>query len=257
MFNGQTDLLVNPLLQTLSLAINTTLSLFMCLVCGTGFTHTAIGLHLTRAHGICTEASEKKELQELAIQAEIASSYPVIEPTREPRLPFSGLIIHKGFGCPHCPKIGTSKNIFQHLKAAHPEASNLPPEEVQTQVINGGATKTHFRVKPITFNTITTTSSTTNSLLSEAIGFKWQSISPSELPNPRQVSPWLMRTGWYKFTEGHDVEALCKLVSYSKDSEHSGLQALLTLYFDKANQLLDETDELVLQRLNTCDPSKR
>ncbi|KAH7918103.1 hypothetical protein BV22DRAFT_985743, partial [Leucogyrophana mollusca] len=74
----------------------------------------------------------------------------------------------------------------------------------------------------------------------------------------RMVSPWLLTTKWHKHTEGHDVDGLRKLVAFPKGEEPAtrGLTKAVESYYQAATGLLEHTDELVLQRLNSPDPAK-
>jgi hypothetical protein len=79
------------------------------------------------------------------------------------------------------------------------------------------------------------------------------------VPNARLVSPWLMRTGWHLHIQGHSVESLHALVTQHEKKNSPAITMLRTAvhqYFEKATDLLDATDELVLQKLNTSDSDK-
>jgi hypothetical protein len=89
--------------------------------------------------------------------------------------------------------------------------------------------------------------------------FNWRTFSAGNTvtPNSRMISPWLMRVGWHLYVKEHDAQQLCDLVAMPKAPEFPGLQTAIQQYFERATALIEQTDELVLQRLNTADPVKR
>jgi hypothetical protein len=74
----------------------------------------------------------------------------------------------------------------------------------------------------------------------------------------RMVSPWLLTTKWHEHVASHDVMTLRRLVGIPKadDPTLANLADAVDQYFESALVLLDTTDELILQRLNSPDPSK-
>lgn len=74
----------------------------------------------------------------------------------------------------------------------------------------------------------------------------------------RMVSPWLLTTKWHEHVAGHDVATLRKLVEFPKvdDPIMPKIAHGVETYFDGALRLLEVTDELILQRLNSPDPLK-
>ncbi|KAG2126628.1 uncharacterized protein EDB93DRAFT_1096999 [Suillus bovinus] len=74
----------------------------------------------------------------------------------------------------------------------------------------------------------------------------------------RMVSPWLLTTKWHEHVAGYDVAALRMLVALPKADDHTmpNLMQAVEEYFESALVLLDITDELILQRLNSPDPLK-
>jgi hypothetical protein len=75
----------------------------------------------------------------------------------------------------------------------------------------------------------------------------------------RMVSPWLLTTRWHEHMAGKDIQQLCSLVALPKNEDAfiPGLRDAVEAYYEEAITLLDKTGELVLQRLNSPDPTKR
>ncbi|KAJ7922259.1 hypothetical protein B0H13DRAFT_2411755 [Mycena leptocephala] len=103
--------------------------------------------------------------------------------------------------------------------------------------------------------TSTPAATTSNSAVN---GSKISDYRPEELPNPRMITPWLLRNGWaehlHPYRE-HDEE-LRELASLPSEEEFPILQEVVAAYFWKATKLIKKTHEVVLQRLNSADPDK-
>lgn len=75
------------------------------------------------------------------------------------------------------------------------------------------------------------------------------------------IMPWLMTTQWHEYTAatGLNTQTLQSKVAIPKDNDPAmpGLHSLVDVYFQEALALLQSTDELVLQCLNSPDPDKK
>jgi hypothetical protein len=82
-------------------------------------------------------------------------------------------------------------------------------------------------------------------------------IQTSDL-NSCAVAPWLLSTKWpgHLHVDGYDPGELMALVKPLTKWENSRLVDLVHQYFEDATNLIDYTDELTLQHLNTPDPTK-
>lgn len=74
--------------------------------------------------------------------------------------------------------------------------------------------------------------------------------------NARSISPWLLFTGWHVHIQDYETKELLSLISIPKEDEFPGLKNLVRTYMLKATDLMDSTDDLCLQYLNTADPAK-
>ncbi|KAJ6562794.1 hypothetical protein DFH09DRAFT_1478863 [Mycena vulgaris] len=91
---------------------------------------------------------------------------------------------------------------------------------------------------------------------------EWEKHLPANLPNARMISPWLMlmRTGWHEHVQPFkdEIPELRHLVSMpSPGDKMYCLHDRVKEYLTNAMVLLDATDELVLQHLNSPDPDKK
>lgn len=82
----------------------------------------------------------------------------------------------------------------------------------------------------------------------------------SSIPNARFISPFLLRTRWHELVSVvEDVTELRALVAKPDKNDHPELLETLQGYFRFCESLLDQrvTNLLVLQQLNSDDPSKK
>ncbi|KAJ7825006.1 hypothetical protein B0H13DRAFT_1918837 [Mycena leptocephala] len=101
-------------------------------------------------------------------------------------------------------------------------------------------------------------SNPTKSLWDLVLDFVPKKYHAEGLPNPRMTSPWLMRTGWPKHMVSyceHNKE-LMQLVSLPSEDEFPVLREVVASYFSTVTDLIEHTNEVVLQCLNSADPIK-
>lgn len=250
------DLITNKILQAIGLAINTELNLFICLACQTAHHAGNICEHMKRNHSESPWSIHKAGLLKIAEAADISTSYPLIKKSRQPYHVYSGIQVLQSSGCPHCYYAACRKVVLQHMKQVHPNEGGIPEHDILTQVIAQGiAGDRYIRVK---HRTPPIPSSVVNPMLNDFQKFDWKAFTDDDdSVNARMVSPWLMRTGWHKHILGKNVKSLCQRVSYPKEDTLSSLHEAVAMYFNKATALIDVTDTLVLQILNSPDPAKK
>lgn len=248
------DLVTTKILQSVSLAINTRLNLFVCMPCGTGHTAGTMSEHFSTKHpALRISRALRTQIDRLAEQADVAVKYPKIASSADPHVVFGGLSVRTSAGCPHCPYVAGPKPVAKHVRKAHPGSTLATEENVHAQVINPGATKILFRVRPAAPTAV----EPQDSLLLEFHAFSWKAYSTTGVPNARMITPWLLRTQWHAHVLGRDPHVLCARVAMPVEPKLLPLSVLVTDYFDAATSLIAETDELVLQKLNTKDVAKR
>jgi hypothetical protein len=271
--NHHGDLHASKILESVGVAINTELDLYICLPCGSAHVHSynsegGILGHLQRIHSASTP-EVRDHVIECTHGSEIATEFPSIQLTMEPRPAFDGITVHKEqFGCPSCPYAASSAAVVKrHLKEVHNDTRSKACPGFTTQVLNGGAlnAKAHIRVverplnPPPSSAIIPTQPHTTGQKISDLVtDFDANTYCAEELPNSRMISPWLLRTGWHKHLEpyrAHDPE-LIELASVPYDGQFPCLYTAVSKYFSDAGKLIDKTNEVVLQKLNSADPDK-
>jgi hypothetical protein len=97
------------------------------------------------------------------------------------------------------------------------------------------------------------------SLRDLVVDFDPKDFRPEELPNPRMITPWLLRNGWHEHLHPYQEhnEELRQLASVPADDEFPFLHVAVASYFWTATKLIKKTNEVVLQRLNSADPDKK
>jgi hypothetical protein len=74
--------------------------------------------------------------------------------------------------------------------------------------------------------------------------------------NARAISPWNLTTKWHKHISHFQSVELQRLIAMPKDEEFPGLVQVVRAYFSKATDLIEHMYELVLQQLNSPNPTK-
>lgn len=227
--------------------------MFICLDCQSSFTTDSVLSHLKREHTrLSLKPRELKiNLENIAKVANIAAELPTIEGTVPA---FAGLKVHKSTGCPFCPYAASLRVVQNHMNQKHPSMTGVPMMDISVQVLNSGISKSYFRVVIPVEQGCTIQSK----LVQELVEFDWKATSGQNSAdlNARMISPWLMRTGWHLYADGKDPKQLKAYVSMPQQGEFDGLHTNILEYCDYATNLMDSTDELVLQRINTSDPTK-
>jgi len=159
--------------------------------------------------------------------------------------------------CPLCSMVYMRTSLKMHYSRSHRGTSvpkNLTP--VTAQRLDNGSNKQLFTVIP---TLQATTMSSAEEMISELRRNRNATIS-AYLPttvDDRAVSPWLLSTHWHEHVRPYKTEELMDLVALPK---HEGdLDQLNSAVLDVMNlacDVMDVTDDLILQRLNTNDPVK-
>jgi len=169
---------------------------------------------------------------------------------------YKGLKVHDGLACSACTFVcGSMDWMKKHHQKKHP--SMILPKEwssCKMQQLNKGGNKRFWQVandeEPLH----------DHQEIIDRLRKEMAEITRVEqvARENRMVSPWLLTTKWHEHVAGHDISMLRKLVEMPKadDPGMPHLQEAVEEYFRHAQTLLEVTDELILQRLNSPDPIK-
>lgn len=212
--------------------------------------------HLNDFHSSAQFKINSQKFEQAIHDMNVHSSFP--SPALHPIPEVAGLQLFSGYICSYCPlSFGTQLSIKKHHREAHKNVS-LPSSwqqhSLQRFSSTKGSARSFFRVIPQqNLEPLSTISTIAKSIRASMAPL----ISIEHVPaNARVISPWLLTTKWHEHVAGHSASHLCALASPPSLSEFPGLSNAVNLYLAKALDLLPSTPELVLQILNSPDPSK-
>ena len=200
---------------------------------------------------------DKRKLKALVEDHCLENEFPSVA-AKSPRTPFQGLEICQGLRCLHCSKVlGTHNSMQKHHQeehaANHPTPKEWPACFMQRLSSRAGPCRQYFEVK----QPPTQQEATLEAMMEDLRVNTTNTIRVNmAAPNARSISPWLLATGWHTHILGYEIGELINLRSIPKDEEFPGLKALVKSYMLMAIDLMDSTDNLCLQYLNTDDPAK-
>ncbi|KAF6748747.1 hypothetical protein DFP72DRAFT_1073849 [Ephemerocybe angulata] len=257
--SAQDGLLHNAYLDSYGLAINPVLSLYTCTSCQCALTRQSYHHHLTEIEKIKVTAEMRATINRISDEHAIAKEYPAIDTTHGPAVFMAGIELQFKYGCPAdgCMYTAGKKRVQEHLKAMHPHLTLSPLENIACQVLNSGGAPTNIRIVPPTY--LDNSDDTHHTLQDDFQTFRFCTAATLAIPSDtRLISPWLMRTGFHKYVVGKDVSVLIRQCALPREGETElePLHELVVAYMMEATLLIDKTDSLVLQLLNTNDPLK-
>lgn len=241
----------------------------MCLECKLALTSDNVVNHISTQHRKKGDPripkATSKAIREVAAASQIGASYPAwsleveSDPTKR-RTEMAGLDLKTNlYGCPGCgltlQRRGAVREHLSKLCRGQRYTENSIVSGLTAQTLNAGFTKVNLRVTP---RTPDEASPGVPDLLARVQAFDWESRRPAGIPNARMISPLLMRTRWMiHIAPYHGKEAdLRKLVADPTEPELDWVHSVVKAYFADVTVLLDATDELVLQKLNSQNPDR-
>ncbi|KAJ7098481.1 hypothetical protein C8R43DRAFT_251881 [Mycena crocata] len=251
-------LITSPILDSVHLAVNTVINMFICTMCQTVHKPSGVAIHV-KEHSLGLDKSVVAEIEKIRLGCNLTESFPEFD---GPTDVIAGVRLKGGdnrtVGCPECLVCGTKSHVRRHRKSVGHDSDVKAVANVFYHQPNRGSIKHNVWVRPQNALDDEAVDEDYSALLREMLDFDWTTLRPDVDPDARQVSPWMQRTGWHLLTRGYDVADLRRLVAMPKkdDPEMPGLHALVDWYVEIANGLLENTSELVLQMLNSADPDK-
>lgn len=244
-------------MEGLGFAVNPDLRLLICLACEIALLPDSAQTHCSRAHKGSKIKINVVQFTEAIEKCDVQDELPII-PEGEDILLFSGLRLQKGIQCCECSKImGTEGSMMQHYKQHRgiPMPKNLEMAHCQQFNNAPGPGRNMFRVVEKT----DVASKTPDHDLIKAIRKETDSNinRMTNTDNARGVSPWLLSSEWHLHTEGLSTTNLKRHIETPKKEELPRLAKLTSKYYEENTGLIDLTDELVLQYLNSPNPGKR
>jgi hypothetical protein len=172
---------------------------------------------------------------------------------------FAGLKVQTSDHCGECPKVlGNDHSIAVHYSCTHTKIKKpktLHTVHYQQFNLSPGMDHTIFQVHQPAQKLLHPDQVLVAALFAATDKGFFKTIHPREL-NAHVISPLLLKTQWHLLVGGHDPPALMALVKPISQQEMPRLFGLVEHYYQKATDLIDHTDDLTLQHLNTPDPTK-
>ncbi|KZT18427.1 hypothetical protein NEOLEDRAFT_1152627 [Neolentinus lepideus HHB14362 ss-1] len=250
------QIITHPFLDSLDLVVNSSIHAVCCKTCMVAIVRDHIPGHIHANHAALAKYLDEDMLLDVLDELEVEQSLPRITDGLVVQ-EIQGLKVHDGFLCNQCSKIRLNrKSMLQHYSDIHPD---LPPPlqftacKAQRLTTGAGSSSIYCKVeKPI---------SSPDTPWEQMITTAQMEMAGTEVAedrdiNARMVSPWLLTTRWHEHVQGYNISELCHLISTPRKDEYPDLPHLVLAYMERATNLINHTDELVLQVLNTPDPAK-
>jgi hypothetical protein len=246
-------------LTPLGLAIESVTKLVCCLACSILMPHTAVARHMWDKHaGIGLRVSANL-LSPLALSLGLATVLPDWSNTPHAHPVLQGLTVHPNcIRCPHCSKIFLASGLHKHQMAAHKDSSSVEDlPRIPAQRFDSGANKFLFEV----LCTPPPPPSLPSALVSDLRQQYHDTLHASSeglVPAAAAISPWLLSTSWHVHAARYaklDLHSFAALPRKKTDPLHPIVQAVHVM-IAKTSALIKVTPELVLQLLNSPDPTR-
>jgi hypothetical protein len=254
----QNGIIRHPYLDTLHLIVNEEFRFLICEECQTALSKDHVVRHLEENH--ITPSVDRNQFTRAITDIKLANSLPVA--IVGPRHQVHGLPLHDAIACDHCPKVYISEKKMQvHHARSHKDVTKPRVwRSCRAQCIHpqrSGSHRVLWEVITAVEEGRPSKESLVECLLQE---IRDELCIPQTVSDERLVTPWLKTTRWHEYVSSSfwDVESLRRMVAIPKDDDElmPGLRSAVGRYFQEGLDLLESTDELVLQRLNSPDPIK-
>jgi hypothetical protein len=252
--SDQQELYSHPYLDIISLIVNRRLNSLICEPCKIAIPPAHVQGHLDSAHKSSGFKINCAAFADAVQAMEVSDNLPQT-PIGPNLVEFAGLRCHIGLRCRACPTIANGIDAMGvHYSKVHRglvKPKDFPSVHFQ-RLHNGVGNSAKFEVHPRDLQAPSSDQILIAAIRAETDEALCRVLDPSRL-NARAISPWLLSTKWHLHVAGHILEDLMSLV---KPLQHPRLVGLVIKYFEAATDLIDHTDDLVLQHLNTPDPAK-
>ncbi|KAF8417617.1 hypothetical protein L210DRAFT_3427928, partial [Boletus edulis BED1] len=249
-------------LTKLNLVVNAEFHILICQLCKEGIPTPTTRSHIVNKHPELCSAFSQVQLDDVIRKLQLVASLPTA--ISGPRSIVHGLAIYEALACDQCSMVLTkSRKLKAHHLQCHPGMT--PPQgwrtcKAQRMKPEGyGQYRIFWEVEIVTDSAQDPKEVMVAKLMEELN----EELKVVQVPTDhRLVSPWLRTTRWHQHvsTLATSTEKLRTSIALPRPQTDEAccknLQHLVECYFKEAVELIDSTDELVLQRLNSPDPTK-
>lgn len=251
------ELCSHPSLDVIGFIVNRALNSLICVPCKVAILPAHVQSHLDVSHKGSGLKINSLAFADAVEAMGVPESLPPT-PTGPDLQEFAGLELHDGLRCGSCPAITNGMPAMGVHYSKYHKGIVKPKDftSVKFQRLNNGVMhNTKFEVRPRNLKAPSPDEALIATMRAETDEAFAKGLDPARL-NARSVSPWLLTTKWHLHIAGHAPEALMSAVKPLQEAEVPRLVGLVKRYFEDAADLIDITDDLVLQHLNTPDPAK-
>lgn len=243
-------------LDSFGLVINDVIHSICCIDCQTAILPHKVRRHLWRIHNLALDVNEA-QWSEICDKLDVAEGFPQFHGPIEA---LKHIKVVNGIACASCSKcLAGVRQMRSHHTLAHSDIS-MPTawREITMQRLTQHGDTPNFNVTTIKDLPVQSFDMD-EQLLAKAhndLIVNPHDCKDATTPDERMVSPWHLTTGWHHHVRDFDPSELQTLVENPKAIEFPGLAEAVRSYMSHASDLLDVTDELVLERLNTPNPER-
>ncbi|KAF8120689.1 hypothetical protein EV363DRAFT_1188557, partial [Boletus edulis] len=256
------SLIYHPFLTRLNLAVNAEFHFLICQLCKEGIPTSTVQAHIDNKHPELLFAFNQDQFDDATRGIQLASTFPDTIPG--PRSIVHGLAICEAIACDQCPTVMTSIKKMKHHHLHNHQGLLIPQKfracKAQRMKTEGAGKKRTL------WEMVVTTDPAANSkeiMVTTLMAELNKELEVVQIPTDnRLVSPWLRTTRWHEHVAATSmsIDDLRTKIALPRPQREEpcckNLQQLVEQYFQEALELIDTTDELVLQRLNSPDPAK-
>lgn len=256
-------LLHHDYLDAMNIVVNEEFHFLICEVCKIAIKTNTLKTHLHNKHLGANYKLKSDELSKAFKELDvIQGELPTIQ---GPRPPLTGLPVTDAIACNLCSFVcGTSRTMDKHYSDCH-QGITKPKQWCKCKAQRLKSTGSSLW-EVIMIQETKQSKSSHEKLVMMLLDEIEQELTVVEASSDhRMVSPWLVHTNWHTYVAQNslakNISGWRRLVTIptAKDTWWTlwrYLRQATETYFSKALDLIDITDELVLKRLNSPNPSR-
>ncbi|KAI6119109.1 hypothetical protein EV401DRAFT_1888401, partial [Pisolithus croceorrhizus] len=253
----------HPYLDSIDLVVNAEFCFLACRTCKEGIATTAGRAHLVNKHPELLSTFDQGHFDLITSQLQVTTSLPTIT---GPRPKVHGLEVFDAMACSFCSMVYTKpKKMKEHHGLQHrhiPMPQHWRSCKAQRMKPKGAGTLR--QLWEVTMEVTEGEDTREKVLVDKLLEELGEQLDAVQVPTDgRLVTPWLLTTRWNEWAKWFKkptdkLRALVALPrsSTAEEEHYKMVSESIQLYFEEALALIDTTDELVLQRLNSPDPTK-
>lgn len=249
----------HPYLNSLNLAVNAEFHFLVCQVCKEAIVTSTTRAHIVNKHPELVSVFQQRQFDDMVNELQLASSLPIN--ITGPRSVVHGLAVCDALACNHCPMVMTkAKNMREHHVRQHEDAP-IPQKwrtcKAQRMKTEGAGSQRTF------WEIVVPTTIAMDSVVEQLMNEMEEQLENIQVPmDHRFITPWLHTTRWHEYVagSGFSIDWLRQSIALPQPKEVNCLKNLHNImgcYFQQALELIETSDELVLQRINSPDPVKK